>query len=120
MTEDVLQQEQPDDQPAKAEVDGSIWTRDRAADILARPLHPSTLVGSWCSVWADGQILELGLVVGEPDPGRRYLVQFYDGGSVEQMTPTHQEHFRVDDMDDWHFYDTQEEMVAAWFKHGLQ
>ena len=117
---DVLQQEEPEPEDSKPEEQGEDFTRDRAADALERPLHPLTLLGSWFHQYDGDKIVAQGLIVGEPSPFvRTYLLQFYEGGSVEEMRKTYQQAWAVEDMQGqgWRFYDTQEELCAAWYAY---
>lgn len=79
---------------------------DRLADAIGS-LDPHSLIGSYFHTFdGEGKLYWQGAVVAEPHPGL-YLIELFEwivGGSHVQRL------VRVEDMMDWHFYDTAEWM----------
>lgn len=73
----------------------------------------SELVGKWCHSYKDGEITYQGKILGLAKDDI-YLIQLFsyaDGG------PTIQKLFKLEDMMDWTFYNTAEDMGTEWEKH---
>jgi hypothetical protein len=87
--------------------------RDRIGTASKRPLAPDSLVGSFFH--SDSERGWQGCIVAEPAPGV-YLVETYEwiaGTSHNQLL------VRIEEMNDWRFYDSAEWMNNA-YEHGVE
>jgi hypothetical protein len=97
--------------------DETQWSRKRREDVLACPLSPVSLVGSWFHKIEGGEITWQGVVIGEPQPGI-YLLEVLDwkhGAPVEQRL------YKLDHMveEQWRFFDSDEWMRWRYDEWGI-
>lgn len=96
--------------------------RDRAALAAGAELSPMTLVGSYFHRVENGTMVWQGIVVGEPQAGK-YLCQI-DGSlpgadrAKVQVVVTLDAMLAKDEGYEWRFYDTAEEMRAAFAEYA--
>lgn len=100
--------------------------RDRKADIAERPLSPRSLVGSWFIHLENGEAVEEGLIVAEPQPGA-YLLDAEvrpdpDRPGIVKRSQRLVEAVSMIDKDgsEWRFYDQPIQMREAYLYHDVR